>query len=162
MRIMGVGRLDKLFSLVVLIVCCGTFFTVINSYLSESSVDPSDLISKDLISLEHRHNSDQQHHLDSRINKIAPLQPLTATESPTTESIPTDENTEESGKQEFKIVGEGLQVPKGKENSFLFLKTHKCGTSTLVNMFYLFGIRRRLNFVTNPWSRQLDVDKYVS
>ena len=104
---------------------------------------------------------DQQHHLDSRINKIAPLQPLTATESPNTESIPTstDETTEESGLQGFKIVGEGLQVPKGKENSFLFLKTHKCGTSTLVNMFYLFGIRRRLNFVTQPWSRQLDVDK---
>ena len=158
---MGVGRLDKLFSLVVLIVCFGTFFHVINSYLSESSVDPSDLISKDLISLEHRHNSDQQHHLDSRINKIAPLQPLTATESPTTESIltSTDETTEESGLQGFKIVGEGLQVPKGKENSFLFLKTHKCGTSTLVNMFYLFGIRRRLNFVTQPWSRRLDLEK---
>jgi hypothetical protein len=30
-----------------------------------------------------------------------------------------------------------------------------------VNMLYLFGIRRRLNFVTQPWSRQLDVEQWV-
>ncbi|XP_063675051.1 galactosylceramide sulfotransferase-like [Bolinopsis microptera] len=159
MRIMGVGRLDRLLSLVVLIVCFGTFFHLITSYLSESSGDPPVLISKDIISLENRHLPDQQHHPGSRINVIAPLQPQSATESPTTEPIPTDETNEESGLQGFKIVGEGLQVPKGKDDSFLFIKTHKCGTSTLVNMFYLFGLRRRLNFVTQPWSRQLDVDK---
>ena len=34
----------------------------------------------------------------------------------------------------------------GKRN-LMFAKTHKCGTSTLVNTFYLVGVRRRLNFI---------------
>lgn len=34
--------------------------------------------------------------------------------------------------------------------NLMFIKTHKCGTSTLVDMFYLFGVRRRWNFVMTP------------
>ena len=38
------------------------------------------------------------------------------------------------------------------KKNLMFIRTHKCGTSTLVNVFYLFGIRRRLNFVMNSES----------
>ena len=41
-----------------------------------------------------------------------------------------------------------------KEN-FMFIKTHKCGTSSLVNVFYLLGVRRRLNFVIQRGQHQL-------
>ena len=34
-----------------------------------------------------------------------------------------------------------------RKRNLMFAKTHKCGTSTLVNTFYLVGVRRRLNFV---------------
>ena len=37
----------------------------------------------------------------------------------------------------------------------MFLKTHKSATSTLVNMFYLYGIRRKLNFVMKPYDHWL-------
>ena len=37
--------------------------------------------------------------------------------------------------------------PECKKQNLMFIKTHKCGTSTLVNTFYLYGVRRRLNFV---------------
>lgn len=61
--------------------------------------------------------------------------------------------------KEYKIVGDNLRVPRGKEDNLLFLKTHKCGTSSIVNLFYVYGMKRKLNFVTNPWSRQLDIEK---
>ena len=35
----------------------------------------------------------------------------------------------------------------GGKTNLMFIKTHKCGTSTLVNPFYLKGVRHRLNFV---------------
>ena len=54
-----------------------------------------------------------------------------------------------------KTVSEKLPV---KEN-ILFLKTHKCGTSSMVNIFYLYGVRRRLNFVMEPWHTQLNINK---
>ena len=145
---MGFSRLERLFSVIVLVVCFVVVIYSITGYLSQSSVDSLDLISNDLLFTDQRFREireDHQHQL----------------ENPTTNPITNGGITVESGLQGFKIVGEGLQVPKGKENSFLFLKTHKCGTSTLVNMFYLFGIRRRLNFVTNPWTRQLNLNKLV-
>ena len=37
----------------------------------------------------------------------------------------------------------------------MFLKTHKTATSTLINMYYLYGIRRRLNFVAKPYNHWL-------
>ena len=36
------------------------------------------------------------------------------------------------------------------KKNLMFIRTHKCGTSTLVNIFYLFGVRRRLSFVMKP------------
>ena len=48
------------------------------------------------------------------------------------------------------------------KSNLLFVKTHKCGTSTLVNTFYLYGIRRKLNFVINPYSHKLmSLDRLV-
>ena len=50
------------------------------------------------------------------------------------------------------------------KSNLLFVKTHKCGTTTLVNMFYLYGIRRKLNFVMTPYVHQLrslDSDKLL-
>jgi len=50
------------------------------------------------------------------------------------------------------------------KSNLLFVKTHKCGTSTLVNMLFLYGIRRKLNFVLNPYGHQLEslnVDKLI-
>ena len=49
---------------------------------------------------------------------------------------------------------EKSNIFKNKTN-ILFVKTHKCGTSTLVNMFYLYGIRRKLNFVVAPYQHQI-------
>ena len=39
------------------------------------------------------------------------------------------------------------------EKNLMFVKTHKCGTSTLVNAFYLYGVRRRLNFVIQDFQK---------
>ena len=144
---MGFSRLERLFLSIVLIVCFVVVIYSITGYLSQSSVDSLDLISYDLLSPDQRFRERENHQHEF--------------ENPTMNPTNNGGITVESGLQGFKIVGEGLQVPKGKENSFLFLKTHKCGTSTLVNMFYLFGIRRRLNFVTNPWTRQLNLKKLV-
>ena len=41
--------------------------------------------------------------------------------------------------------------------NLMFIKTHKCGTSTLVDVFYLRGVRKRLNFVTYPYQHQIDL-----
>ena len=65
--------------------------------------------------------------------------------------------TEDDGK--YIVVGDNLQVEKGKRENLLFLKTHKCGTSSMVNIFYLWAVRRRKNFVLQPWTRQLDITK---
>ena len=43
------------------------------------------------------------------------------------------------------------------KKNLMFIKTHKCGTSTLVDVFYLFGVRRKLNFVMFPSSHQLEL-----
>ena len=43
------------------------------------------------------------------------------------------------------------------KNNLMFIKTHKCGTSTLVDVFYLRGVRKRLNFVMYPYQHQLDL-----
>ena len=43
------------------------------------------------------------------------------------------------------------------KKNLMFIKTHKCGTSTLVDVFYLQGVRKRLNFVMYPYQHQLDL-----
>ena len=48
-----------------------------------------------------------------------------------------------------------------EKKNLMFLKTHKCGTSTLVNMFYLFGLRRRLNFVLQSPHNHFITTKYI-
>ena len=45
------------------------------------------------------------------------------------------------------------------KKNLMFVKTHKCGTSTLVDVFYLWGVRRRLNFVLQPYKHQLNTSK---
>ena len=43
------------------------------------------------------------------------------------------------------------------KKNLMFLKTHKCGTSSLVNIFYLRGVRKKLNFVVQPDQHQLQL-----
>ena len=49
-----------------------------------------------------------------------------------------------------------------KKRNLMFIKTHKCGTSSLVNTFYLMGVRSRLNFVvqqsSHPHTLALNID----
>ena len=47
------------------------------------------------------------------------------------------------------------QTVQSTKYNLMFLKTHKTGTSTLVNVFYLYGIRRKLNFVLKPYNHWL-------
>ena len=162
MRFMGISKLDKLLSLIVLVTCCIALFYSITGYLSNNP-DPTPLISQDLLTLEESQIASLRHQKDSKQSlaikteqEDSSYERTPMTPPPTHESTPSESPPQTHG---FKIVGDGLQVPKGKDKNFLFLKTHKCGTSTLVNMLYLFGIRRRLNFVTNPWSRQLDIEQ---
>ena len=54
--------------------------------------------------------------------------------------------------EETKMSSDSLY--QNKSNLF-FVKTHKCGTSTMVNIFYLYGIQRKLNFVLTPYWHQL-------
>ena len=46
-----------------------------------------------------------------------------------------------------------------RKKKLMFFKTHKCGTSSLVNSLYLYGIRRNLNFVLTPYEHQLFINK---
>ena len=48
-----------------------------------------------------------------------------------------------------------------KRDKLMFLKTHKCGTSSLVTILYLYGIRRNLNFLLTPYEHQFFNDKPV-
>ena len=42
-----------------------------------------------------------------------------------------------------------------KHKNFVFVKTHKTGTSTTVNILYHFGIIHGLNYAVYPYSHQL-------
>lgn len=140
-------KLDRLLSLIVVVACIVTFFYSMSGYMLEPSTPQ--LINRDTISLVHNHVAAELHvqnaHLDN--NPVPTTPPIRNSEPPVPAAVPG-----------YKVVGEDLLVPTGKEKSFLFIKTHKCGTSTMVNMLYLYGIRRRLNFVTQPWQRGLDVE----
>ena len=154
---MCVSKLGKLFSTVFLAIC---FFVIFynnrSHYQSTDSIGEVELISNDLIALQRNKKEAEKHNIDSRIIKQDVEHGSDdKTTMPPTLTPAVDDQTSIQG---FTIVGEGLRVPKGKDKNFLFIKTHKCGTSTLVNMFYLFGIRRKLNFVTQPWNRWLDVE----
>ena len=154
---MCVSKLGKLFSTVFLAIC---FFVIFynnrSHYQSTDSISEVELISNDLIALQRNKKEAEKHNIDSRIIKqVVEHGSADKTTMPPTLTPAVDDQSSTEG---FTIVGEGLRVPKGKDKNFLFIKTHKCGTSTLVNMFYLFGIRRRLNFVTQPWNRWLDVE----
>ena len=54
----------------------------------------------------------------------------------------------------IEIQSHDVETATRKKN-FMFIKTHKCGTSSLVNVFYLLGVRRRLNFVVQKGEHQL-------
>ena len=54
------------------------------------------------------------------------------------------------------IKGDEVRQIEVKRN-LMFIKTHKCGTSTLVDVFYLKGVRDRLNFVMHPYTHQLNI-----
>ena len=47
------------------------------------------------------------------------------------------------------------------KKNLMFVKTHKCGTSTLVNVFYLNGVRKKLNFVLNPYAHKINLKRLV-
>ena len=50
-------------------------------------------------------------------------------------------------------------VSVSQKKNLMFLKTHKCGTSSLVNVFYLRGVRKKLNFVIQPDKHLLSLSK---
>ena len=51
-----------------------------------------------------------------------------------------------------------LQATFSNKKKLMFFKTHKCGTSSLVSVLYLYGIRRNLNFVLTPFEHQILYD----
>ena len=54
-----------------------------------------------------------------------------------------------------------LKKSAARTKNLMFIKTHKCGTSTLVNAFYLAGVRRKLNYVVQR-SHELKFSGYPS
>ena len=42
-----------------------------------------------------------------------------------------------------------------RRDNLMFVKTHKCATTTLVSMFYLNGVRKRLNLAMTPYGHFL-------
>ena len=42
------------------------------------------------------------------------------------------------------------------KNNLMFIKTHKTGSSTLGGLFYLYGIKKKFNFVLFPYTNKLD------
>ena len=76
---------------------------------------------------------------DSKIAKLLPHN--------TTEGDVTSENRNKTN------YGQKKSFPR--KPKLMFLKTHKSATSTLVNMLYLYGIRRKLNFVMKPYDHWL-------
>ena len=60
--------------------------------------------------------------------------------------------------QSFFIMRQGIISADEKEaqKNLMFIKTHKTGSSTLGGMFYLYGIKRRLNFVLKPFKNTLN------
>lgn len=79
---------------------------------------------------------------DSPISSIsAPLIERSNQPEETTRNLSSQQEMKEQEDNKTEI-----EKRERKEN-FVFVKTHKCGTSTLVSMFYLYGVRRRSNFV---------------
>lgn len=66
-------------------------------------------------------------------------------------------NSTESEHQNFLHSDQPESVSQKK--NLMFLKTHKCGTSSLVNVFYLRGVRKKLNFVIQPDKHLLSLSK---
>ena len=53
------------------------------------------------------------------------------------------------------------------KNNLMFIKTHKTGSSTLGGLFYLYGIKKKFNFVLFPYTNGLgdievkDIDRLL-
>ena len=45
------------------------------------------------------------------------------------------------------------------KTKLMFFKTHKCGTSSLVTILYMYGIRRNLTFLLTPYEHQFYNDR---
>ena len=62
----------------------------------------------------------------------------------------SNSNTEENdnAQEMYTSINSDFEAIKDNNNrtNFMFVKTHKCGISTLVNVFYLYGARNKLNF----------------
>jgi hypothetical protein len=85
--------------------------------------------------------------------------PIAKSSALTENVIPPSENPElqlEQHDEEDPEIPNDLRNPSSKKN-LMFIKTHKCGTSTLVDVFYLRGVRQRLNFVMHPYRHKLNV-----
>ena len=44
-----------------------------------------------------------------------------------------------------------------EKQNFVFVKTHKTGTSTMVNVLYHYGMMRGLNYAVYPYTHQLNI-----
>lgn len=56
--------------------------------------------------------------------------------------------------QKLEVQEKSLEQCKERKN-FVFIKTHKTGTSTTVNILYNFGMTRGLNYAVYPYTHQL-------
>ena len=73
---------------------------------------------------------------------------------------PESKQKENLQEHDSKPGSESDQNVRPKSN-LMFVKTHKCGTSSLVNIFYLYGIRRRLNFSLKPYKHHLGLNMNI-
>ena len=88
---------------------------------------------------------------EERVSSVEALAPVQISNS----------NTEENNNAQeiYTSINSDFEAIKDNNNrtNFMFVKTHKCGTSTLVNVFYLYGARNKLNFVLNPYTHQINL-----
>ena len=85
---------------------------------------------------------------------------LPATDQTTLQRIPLVDTSQISSN----TVLESNKTCTKKHTNFLFVKTHKTGTSTTVNILYHFGIIHGLNYAVYPYSHQLHLirpERYV-
>lgn len=85
-----------------------------------------------------------------------PLDDIVVTFLPTTDQTKVQRITLNNDQPSSLLVEDSLNhTCTKKHNNFVFVKTHKTGTSTTVNILYHFGITHGLNYAVYPYSHQL-------
>ena len=84
---------------------------------------------------------------------------------PLEDSEHVDNNQEDSNQEDRSQEDSNHDIDKSLDivhkTNLMFIKTHKCGTSTLVNPFYLKGVRERLNYVIHTGGKhQLNLNSH--